>query len=127
MRNTERPHAVYTYYMYDVLTKTAVVAILLAYAGSADAYGSLRCKGRIIDVGDSAAEIKALCGEPARRISRKSPVRAGTKGGFARFAGYTTSEQWTYDRGWGKFPAVLHFDDGVLRRIEHLPQRSRGR
>jgi len=32
-----------------------VLAILLVYAGVADAYGSLRCKGRLIDVGDTAA------------------------------------------------------------------------
>jgi hypothetical protein len=104
-----------------------VLATLLLYAGAADAYGTLRCKGRIIDVGDQQAEILALCGEPARRVTSKFPVRAATRSGFTRFIGYSTSERWTYDRGWGKFPAVLYFDDGILRRIEHLPERSRGR
>ncbi|MDH3439475.1 MAG: DUF2845 domain-containing protein [Gammaproteobacteria bacterium] len=110
--------------MHDIFYKTMAVAILLAYSVDADAYGSLRCKGRIVDVGDSAAEVLALCGEPARRITKQSPVRAGVRGGFTRFAGYTTAEEWIYDRGWGKFPAVLYFDDGKLRRIEHLPKRS---
>ena len=110
--------------MYDVLYRTTVVAILLIYAGAADAYGTLRCKGRIVDVGDSAAQVLALCGKPEKRIVSKFPVRAATRTGFTRLAGYTTTEQWVYDRGWGKFPAVLHFDGGRLRRIEHLRHRS---
>ena len=110
--------------MHDTLIRMTVLATLLLYAGGVDAYGTLRCKGRIVDVGDHAAEVRALCGEPDSRSARNVPVRAGTLGGFSRFVGYSTAERWTYDRGWGKFPAVLHFDDGVLRRIEHLPERS---
>ena len=100
------------------------MAALLVFAGAADAHGTLRCKGRIIDVGDSAAQVLALCGEPGKRIVSKFPVRAATRTGFSRHTGYTTYEQWIYDRGWGKFPAVLHFDAGKLRRIEHLRRRS---
>lgn len=124
MRNTLGRAAVYNSCMYDFLHRTIIVALLLIYASAVDAYGSLRCKGRIVDVGDRAAEVLALCGEPARRISNKYPVRSATRSGFTRFAGYTTAETWIYDRGWGKFPAVLTFDDGELRRIEHLPHRS---
>ena len=108
--------------MYNI----TVLAVLLLYAGAADAYGSLRCKGRLIDVGDSAAEVTELCGKPSKRIVTEIPVRAGILTGFTRFAGFTTSEQWIYDRGWGKFPAVLHFDDGRVQRIDYLPHRSRG-
>ena len=104
--------------------KTTVLVILLFYAGAVDAYGSLRCKGRFIDVGDSAADVLALCGEPAKRIVTQVPVRAGVLSGFTRFAGFATSEQWVYDRGWGKFPAVLHFDDGKIQRIDYLPRRT---
>jgi hypothetical protein len=110
--------------MYNVLYRTTVLAILLVYAGTADAFGSLRCKGRLVDVGDSAAEVLKLCGEPTRRVVTQVPVRAGTMTGFARFAGFATSEEWIYDRGWGKFPAVLHFDEGRIRHIDHLPHRS---
>ena len=106
--------------------RIAVLAVLLLYAGAADAYGSLRCKGRLIEVGDSAAEVTALCGEPSRRIVTEVPVRAGILTGFTRIAGFATSEQWIYDRGWGKFPAVLHFDHGKIRRIDYLPRRSGG-
>jgi len=110
--------------MHAILIRTTVLSVLLVFANAADAYGNLRCKGRIIDIGDRTAEVLALCGEPAKRVSQKTPVRAGVRSGFTRFAGYTTAEQWIYDRGWGKFPAVLYFDDGKLRRIEYLPHRS---
>ncbi len=106
--------------------RMTVLAVLLLYAGAADAYGSLRCQGRLIEVGDSAAAVTALCGEPSRRIVTEVPVRAGTVTGFTRFIGFTTSEQWIYDRGWGKFPAVLHVDDGRIQRIDYLPRRSGG-
>lgn len=101
-----------------------VLAILLGYAGGADAYGSLRCKGRLIDVGDSQARVLALCGAPAKRASQTIPVRAGTAAGNSRFIGITTTEQWVYNRGWGKFPAVLIFNDGRIQQIEYLPYRS---
>lgn len=110
--------------MNTVFYKTAVLALLLLCAVHVNAQGSLRCKGRIIDVGDNATKVMALCGEPARRISTPVPVRAGVRSGFTRFVGYATAEQWLYDRGYGKFPVVLRFDDGVIRRVDHLPHRS---
>ncbi len=110
--------------MYKFLCATAALAVLLLVSGIADAYGSLRCKGRIIDVGASAADVITLCGEPSRRIETQIPVRVGTETGFTRFAGFTLSEQWVYERGYGRFPAVLFFDEGRLFRIEYLPQRS---
>ena len=57
------------------------------------------------------AQVQALCGSPMSRIVEEFPVRARTTRGFSRFIGITTTEQWIYDRGWGRFPAVLHFHD----------------
>jgi hypothetical protein len=110
--------------MDRVLITTTAIGILLIVSGDAGAYGSLRCNGRLIDVGDSTAQVLSLCGEPSTRVKSQSPVRAGNVNGFTRFVGYSNSEQWVYDRGWGKFPAVLFFNDGVLRRVEHLSRRS---
>lgn len=112
--------------------RTTALLILLIYAGAADAYGSLRCKGRLIDVGDSADEVVARCGEPAKRIITEVPLRlgtvfpspTGTVRVFTRLAGCVTTEQWIYDRGWGKFPAVLHIDDGKIVRIDYLSKRK---
>ncbi len=107
-----------------VMYKTIAIAMLILYAGTADAYGSLRCKGRLIDVGATVAEVVSLCGEPAGRTISAVPVRAGGLSGFSRLTGITSTEQWVYDRGWGKFPIVLFFDEGKIIRIEHLPHRS---
>ena len=110
--------------MYKVLCTTTALAILLVLSDTADAYGSLRCKGRLIDVGHSAAAVLKLCGEPAKRMVMQVPARTGTRRGFTQFSGFVTSEQWVYERGYGKFPAVLHVEDGVIRRIDHLSRRS---
>ena len=70
------------------------------------------------------AQVLAVCGSPKTRIIEEVPVRARGASGFSRFIGITLAEQWVYDRGWGKFPAVLWFQDGKIQRIEYLPYRS---
>lgn len=69
-------------------------------------------------------QVLSLCGPSSNQVIETFPVRAGTTAGFSRFIGYTTTQQWIYDRGWGRFPAVVIFRDGVVRRIEYLPYRS---
>ena len=110
--------------MYKGLYRATALAILLVLSGTADAYGSLRCKGRLIDVGRTAAEVLSLCGKPAQRIVTQVPVQSGTLFGSARFTAFTATELWVYDRGYGKFAAVLHIDEGVIKRIEHSSRRS---
>ncbi len=100
---------------------------MLCYCGAADAYGSLRCKGKIISPGDTMTRIIALCGPPRTRIIEEVPVRSRVATGFSRFSGIILAERWVYDRGWGKFPAVLRFQDGTLKRIEYLRYRSGAR
>lgn len=110
--------------MYKALYTTTVLAILMSNGTDAEASGTLRCKGQIVDVGDPVASVLALCGEPEARIVNEVPIRAGSRTRFTRYIGCTTAEQWIYDRGWGKFPAVLHVDAGTIRRIDYLPRRS---
>ncbi len=100
---------------------------MLCYCGAADAYGSLRCQGKIIDPGATMAQVLTMCGSPKNRIIEEVPVRTRVASGFSRFIGITLTEQWVYDRGWGKFPAVLWFQDGNVQRIEYLPYRSGAR
>ncbi len=104
-----------------------MLGLMLCYCGAADAYGSLRCQGKIIDPGVTMAQVLAMCGSPKTRIIEEVPVRARVASGFSRFIGFTTTEQWVYDRGWGRFPAVLTFHDGKLRRIDYLSYRSGAR
>ena len=110
-----------------MISRLTVLVLFLCYCGTADAYGSLRCKGKIIDTGMSMAKVLELCGQPKTRIIEQVPVRSRNFTGFSRFAGVAYTELWEYDRGWGKFPAVLRFRDEVLRRVEYGRYRSSAR
>ncbi len=105
--------------------KLVIVAIAaLGYASVVDAYGSLRCKGRLIDIGDTMEEVASLCGAPGGRAVDEIPTRTRAGSGYSRLTGITTMERWVYDRGWGRFPVVLTFDRGRVQRIDYLPVRS---
>jgi hypothetical protein len=101
-----------------------LACLALIYTSAANAEPSLRCNGRIIRVGVPAGYILSQCGPPATQTMQETTARAGTVFGSSRIVGLTSSEQWIYERGWGRFPAVLFFLDGTLRRIEYLPHRS---
>ena len=101
-----------------------LACLALSMSPAANAAGQLRCKGRIIRVGVPAAYVLSQCGQPENQVVEAVTTRARTSAGFSRISGVATSEQWIYDRGWGKFPAVLYFVDGTLKRIDSLPHRS---
>jgi Protein of unknown function (DUF2845) len=103
-----------------------LACLALSYTSAASAAPSLRCNGRIIRVGVPAAYVLSECGAPENQVIQESVARAGTSTGYSRLVGIALSEQWIYDRGWGRFPAVLIFFDGTLRRIDFLPTRSDG-
>jgi hypothetical protein len=84
----------------------------------------MRCNGKILRVGVPAAYVLSECGAPANQVIQESTARAGTLSGASRVVGLTLSEQWIYNRGFGRFPAVLIFLDGTLKRIDFLPYRS---
>ena len=101
-----------------------LACLALVYTSTANADPSLRCKGRLVKVGVPAAYVLSECGAPANQTIQETTARAGTVDGRSRVVGLTLSEQWIYERGWGRFPAVLIFLDGTLRRIDFLPHRS---
>jgi len=96
----------------------------LSYTTAASAVPSLRCNGRIIRVGVPAADVLSECGDPDNQVLQDTTARVGNVNGHSRIVGLALSEQWIYDRGWGRFPAVLIFLDGTLKRIDFLPYRS---
>lgn len=98
-------------------------ALTLAVSGAANAAGELRCGGRIIDPGVTVGYVLALCGKPVSHTVERVPVRARLPNGFSRVSGVSVSERMIYDRGWGRFPALLVFRDGALQRITLLPDR----
>ena len=106
------------------MKRTLLLACLALFCSSAsNAAGLLRCKGKIITLGVPAAYVLAACGTPENQLIQEAPARSRTLIG-SRLSGIAISEQWVYDRGWGRFPAVLVFFDGTLRRIDFLPHRS---
>lgn len=111
----------------DIIGRLIVLSLLILYCGSAEAYGSLRCKGKFIDPGATTAQVLALCGPPQNRVVDEVPVRSRMITGFSRITGVTVTERWIYDRGWGKFPALLTFQDGTLKRVDYLSYRSGSR
>jgi len=101
-----------------------LACLALLHTSTANADPSLRCNGRLVQVGVPAAYILSECGAPANQTIQETTARAGIFGGGSRVVGLTLTEQWIYERGWGRFPAVLIFHDGTLRRIDFLPHRS---
>lgn len=106
------------------MKRTLLLACLaLSWGSAANADGLLRCKGKIIRAGVPAVYVLAACGPPENQLIQEIPARARTLTG-SRLTGIAISDQWIYDRGWGRFPAVLVFVDGTLRRIDFLPYGS---
>jgi hypothetical protein len=67
-----------------------------------------------------AEEVVAKCGVPKDKTATDIPVRVRRPNGTVAVAGTTHVERWTYDRGYGRFPARLTFEDGKLETIELL-------
>src|SRR5262245_14109292 len=108
----------------DVKHLLPLACLALLYTSTANAEPSLRCKGRLVPIGVPAAYVLSECGAPTNQTIQEATAREGTVFGGSRIVGLTLSEQWVYERGWGRFPAVLIFLDGTLKRIDFLPHRS---
>jgi hypothetical protein len=93
-----------------------------SFAQTAD---ELRCGGRIIDVGVAIGYVLDRCGSPLERSTHDVPVRAANPNGTTRVIGTSRVERLVYDRGYGRFPAALEFEDGVLQRIEYMIDQRR--
>jgi hypothetical protein len=101
---------------------TFATALALS-ASAAVADDTLRCGNAIIDVGMVAEQVIDRCGEPKSKAVEDVPVRQRTKSGGVNTIGTTRVERWTYDRGYGQFPALLTFEAGKLKSIELLTRR----
>ena len=106
------------------LNRANIFATTLSMAASAAvADDTLRCGNAIIDVGMVAEQVVDRCGEPKSKVVEDVPVRQRTKSGGVNTIGSTRVERWTYDRGYGQFPALLTFEEGKLKSIELLTRR----
>jgi hypothetical protein len=102
---------------------SAFGAALALSVSAAFADDTLRCGNAIIDVGMVAAQVVDRCGEPKSKQVEDVPVRQRTKSGGVNTIGSTRVERWTYERGYGQFPALLTFEAGKLKSIELLTRR----
>ncbi len=88
---------------------------------------ALSCGNRLVVVGDSAAEVRGVCGEPMSMMTRtetRTQFVAGTVPGGGS-AGQVISvtvqiDTWVYDFGRRRFMEELIFENGVLIRMRSL-------
>jgi hypothetical protein len=92
-------------------------------AAPARADDSMRCGSVLITVGMVGPQVTEKCGQPKDKNVTEVPQRARRSNGSSAVIGTLRVERWTYDRGYGQFPALLTFEDGKLKSIELLTRR----
>ncbi|MES2676643.1 MAG: DUF2845 domain-containing protein [Pseudomonadota bacterium] len=90
-------------------------------AGMANAE-SLRCKGDIVDIGDTKAEVIVKCGQPelidsyCEKSAKKIRQSDGT---LTLVESCENVDVWTYNPGKGQFWTNLYFAEGELREMRY--------
>jgi hypothetical protein len=92
-----------------------LAALTLATAAHAD---TLRCGKYLIAEGARQAEVHEKCGEPDSALDVSEPTYARNVNGYMFQTGTATKTLWRYKRGGRQFPAVLTFEEGVLKKLE---------
>lgn len=81
---------------------------------------ALRCGSRLVNPGIERESVLKLCGEPAARKTELVPQYVRNANGAVMQVGTVNVEYWTYDRGTGRFPALLKFEEDKLVSIEFV-------
>ncbi|MES2889637.1 MAG: DUF2845 domain-containing protein [Pseudomonadota bacterium] len=97
--------------MKKILVSLTVLTCLGLPAAHAE---SLRCKGDLIDVGDTKVSAMRKCGEPVMKDSFCKPGATVPNG-----MGCETVEEWTYNPGYGQFLTTLRFEGGKIVSIKY--------
>jgi hypothetical protein len=105
-----------------------LIVFLMLTPAVAAARDSLRCQGRLVEIGDTPDEVRALCGPPDKISSEERyPDTWISRYDYDQYGRprlpYLTEgpihyEKWTYDFGSNRLPYYLHFENGKLTRIE---------
>lgn len=85
---------------------------------------SLRCNGRIMEVGEPRVNVVRLCGEPVAADSYCRPVEVMPPRGqrwpwYAQDLPCRPVDEWLYDRGPGNLMALVRFEAGRIHSIEY--------
>jgi hypothetical protein len=106
------------------LTTRLILALVAGFGVmTAGADDTLRCGSALISVNMVGSQVIAKCGAPKDKSVTEVPQRARRANGTSAVVGTLRVERWTYDRGYGQFPALLTFEDGKLKSIELLTGR----
>jgi hypothetical protein len=92
-----------------------IIAAVIAAPTFAD---TLRCGNSLIQEGDTQGYVEDKCGPPTSKQTYTEPVMARNVNGTVRQVGTTSKDVWRYKRGTGSFPALLTFEQGVLKKLE---------
>jgi len=95
-----------------------VAALAVVFAAPAAWAETLRCGSSLIKEGDTQGYVQEKCGEPQSKQKYTEPVMARRPDGTAYQVGTTSKDVWRYQRSNGSFPAVLTFEQGVLKKLE---------
>jgi hypothetical protein len=96
---------------------TLIAAGFLLFAAAAHA-DTLRCGSSLVAEGANQSFVREKCGQPDSVAEVTEPVYAHRPDGFTYQTGTTTQQIWRYKRAPGKFPAVMTFAGGVLKKLE---------
>jgi Protein of unknown function (DUF2845) len=99
--------------MKKLLICAALVAAFSPGMVLKPAYG-LRCSGRIIDSGNTKAEVREACGEPF--CTRRPDTVFVNKGGI--YWPMAADEEWIYNFGSGQFVQFIRFYQGKVVFIQ---------
>ncbi len=92
------------------LALVAAVSII----GVAEQASALRCAGKIIDSGNTKAEVREFCGEPT--CTRKPGTVFVKKSGI--YWPMAADEEWVYNFGPGQFVRLIRFYHGKVVFIQ---------
>lgn len=96
----------------------AVASLVVCVATTPTWADTLRCGSSLISEGDTQGYVLDKCGEPDSKQTYTEPVYARRENGTTYEVGTTSRDVWRYRRSAGSFPAVLTFEEGVLKRLE---------
>ena len=99
------------------MIRIAAVAALVVLSTPAWA-DTLSCGSSLIKEGDTQGYVQEKCGQPESKQTYTEPMYARRPDGTAYEVGTATKDVWRYHRSNGSFPAVLTFEQGVLKKLE---------
>ncbi len=85
---------------------------------------SFRCGNSFAREGMKISDIANICGAPSAKEVKEEVVYGRTRNGFSRAVGTEVTEYWTFDRGWGQFPAMITVKDGIATKIKLLSRTT---